>query len=73
MRIGKSEEQRFFENDGLARDCETSFKYAMFLQVRIVHLFSIIKKGLETKNICFSNVKLAALSNLKNDKRMSQI
>ena len=67
MRIWKSGEKCFTENDSR----ETSLKNAMFLQVRIVHPFSIIKKGLETKHIFFSNVKLAALSNFKNDKRTS--
>ena len=61
MRIGKSEEQHFTKKDGFARDRKTSLKNAIFLQVGIVHPFSIIKKGLETKHICFSNIKLAAL------------
>ena len=43
----KTEEQCFTENDSFARDRKPSLKNAMFLQVGIVHLFSIIKKGLD--------------------------
>ena len=63
----KVNKQRFTNNDGFARDRETSQKNAMFLQVEIVYLFSIIKQDLETKHIWFSNVKLAALRKFKND------
>ena len=62
MRFEKSEEQSFTENYAFAKDSETSFENTMFYTLEIV--YSIIKKGLETKHICFSNVKLAALKKL---------
>ena len=37
MRIGKSEEQRFTENDAFAKDRETSFQNTMFYKLEIVY------------------------------------
>ena len=60
MRFGKSWQQSSTENHGFARDCETSLKKAMFYKLKIVHPFSIVKKGLESNIYAYPNVKLAA-------------